>query len=114
MEMSYDGVPVMPKSFVKMQTEEMTFLDGGGEVTLTAKNTTLQRIGRIFCIVAGATIGAVLGVRIGSWIGGIVGLVIGAAFGWIVGNYIANNVIPSSGNKKFTSSVVGFSGNYNI
>lgn len=114
MEMSYDGALIMPKNFIKMPKEEMNALEGGGSIKLEAKNTTLQRIGRIFCIVAGMAIGAVIGVRIGGWIGGIAGAVIGAAFGWIVGNYIANNVIPSSGITTFKASASGYSGTYKI
>ena len=44
MEMTYDGALVMPKSFAAVSEEEMTYVEGGGTITVTIKKSTIQGI----------------------------------------------------------------------
>ena len=44
MEMTYDGVLVMPNNYVVVNEEEMTYVDGGGTLTVTIKASTIKNV----------------------------------------------------------------------
>lgn len=44
MEMCYDGALVMPSSYAVMDEEEMTYVEGGGTITVTIKASTIKWI----------------------------------------------------------------------
>ena len=43
MEMCYEGALVMPSSYVVMKEEEMTYVEGGGDVALSMKKSYLNK-----------------------------------------------------------------------
>lgn len=91
MEMTYDGAMVMPASFVVVDEEEMTYLDGGYVATLygTAKYLKNWAAGLMsawftlasgYCVSAAVTAASVVGAGYGAVLG------IGGAYCAFVGN----------------------------
>lgn len=57
MEMTYDGMLVMPSSYAVMDEEEMTYVEGGGTLTVTVKQATIQTA---IATIAGAVVGVAI------------------------------------------------------
>ncbi|MCI9370376.1 MAG: hypothetical protein HFH65_08685 [Lachnospiraceae bacterium] len=100
MEMCYDGTLVMPSSYIAMDEEEMTYVEGGGTIKLNFSRdflrdcltATLSGVTAIVCGIIGTVAGGPLGCIIG---GGI-----GAALGWIIGGSIARSKIKNGATVK--------------
>lgn len=97
MEMCYDGALVMPSSYAVMDSDEMTYVEGGG---VYISNSKLQYF--MHCFVAAysvaprvvaacftATCRAISRVvsKFTSWVGGTFGGVAGSFVGWAIGAY---------------------------
>jgi hypothetical protein len=61
MEVTYDGALVMPSNCVMMDEEEMTYLTGGGTITVKASKETVRAICRGGVGLIGTAIGAAFG-----------------------------------------------------
>lgn len=61
MEMTYDGMLVMPSSYAVMNEEEMTYVEGGGKLTVKASASTVRTICRAGVALVGAAIGQAFG-----------------------------------------------------
>lgn len=59
MEMCYDGMLVMPSSYAVMDEEEMTYVDGGGSITIN-RTTINQALGFIGAALTVATIASLI------------------------------------------------------
>ena len=66
MGMCYDGTLVMPSSYAVMNEEEMTYVEGGGKVTVNIyfSKSTMQ----MNAAVAGAFVGGTLGYYLKSYV----------------------------------------------
>jgi len=108
--MSYNGVLVLPRNYVVMDYEEMTYVEGGADWsagrlannllslkgywdTMGLTMTQVLAIGTMsYCYVAAnfAWVGARIG-ALGGWVGIVIGAVIGAAAGttalYLLGKY---------------------------
>lgn len=58
MELCYEGALVMPSSYMVMDEDEMSYLEGGGTVRVIASSKTVQKIARAGVSLVGAAIGA--------------------------------------------------------
>lgn len=67
MEMCYAGALEMPSNYALMCEEEMTYVEGGGTVTITIKKSTIQ---------------------------GVIGTISGAASGWAINAALDSLAIP--------------------
>lgn len=61
MEMTYDGALVLPRNYVTMDEEEMTYVEGGGTLTVKASSSTVRTICRGGVALVGAAIGEAFG-----------------------------------------------------
>lgn len=61
MEITYDGALVLPKNYVAMDEEEMTYVEGGGTLTVKASSATVRAICRTGVTLIGSAIGAAFG-----------------------------------------------------
>ena len=82
MEMCYEGALVMPSSYVVMNEDEMTYVEGGGTATVrgTAKNIRSRLTAVIGLSLYGTGACAALGAILGKIAGAIVGAVLGNAY----------------------------------
>ena len=69
----------MPRGAIIMDTEEMTYIDGGA--TFTVNGTTAQIRTRLNNIIANCVAGNIVSAALGAALGGIAGAVIGALAG---------------------------------
>ncbi|RDY33213.1 hypothetical protein [Lachnotalea glycerini] len=64
MEMTYDGALVMPSGCAMMNEEEMTYVEGGGTITVTASKETVKAIAEGSVSVTALAISGLLGVGV--------------------------------------------------
>ncbi len=93
MEMCYEGTLVMPSNYVVMDSEEMSYVDGGFYISnsliksmvitscLNPVGATLVGLGIYKLVSYIALSGAKLGAKIGGIVGGVVGSCIGGLSG---------------------------------
>ena len=79
MEMCYDGALVMPSSYAVMNEEEMTYVEGGGTITVKFSKDFIRDSVTAITSAVCTIIGSVIGTAVGS---SVVGGAIGAAVGW--------------------------------
>lgn len=98
MEMCYDGALVMPSRYAVMDNDEMTYVEGGGTITVKFSKDfirdSITAITSAVCTIIGAAIGTAIG-------NSVVGGAIGAAVGWIVGGSFARARIKKGTQIKF-------------
>lgn len=80
MVMCYDGVLVMPDSYVAMNEDEMTYVEGGGSATIRA--TAKEIRSRLTTVIGASLVGTAAATALGAILGNVAGAVVGA----IVGN----------------------------
>lgn len=87
MEMNYGGAMVLPRNYVVMNEEEMTYVEGGATYTVYGKageiRTRLNII--IGACIAGTITASALGGLLGTP-GNVVGVIVGAAIGYGLGD----------------------------
>lgn len=61
MELCYDGALVMPSNYVVMSEEEMTYVEGGGKITVKGSASTAKKLARGGVTLIAATISGFFG-----------------------------------------------------
>ena len=61
MDMCYEGALVMPRSYAVMDEEEMTYVEGGGTITVKASADTVRTICRSGAALIGTAVGMAFG-----------------------------------------------------
>ena len=61
MDMCYEGALVMPSSYAVMDEEEMTYVEGGGTITVKASADTVRTICRSGAALIGTAVGMAFG-----------------------------------------------------
>ncbi len=107
MEMCYDGALVMPSSYAIMDEEEMTYVEGGGTLTVSYNIKVTKNLIKA-CASAG--VGAAVGVIVGSitsklhWILGVaIGVVTGVITSLVM-SYISDTKMSNIKDKTFKGS----------
>lgn len=93
----------LPSKYVMMEAEEMTYLEGGGKITISLSRdflrdcvtASLSAICTIVCTGIGMAIAGPAGGALASKLGPVVGGALGAAIGWIIGGSISRTRITS-------------------
>lgn len=102
--MTYDGTMVMPSRCTLMDEEEMTYVEGGGTITVVCSvdflkdciTASTSAVVSIICAGIGIAVGGPIGGAVGKTAGSVIGAAVGAALGWIIGGSISRNSIKKS------------------
>ena len=71
MDMCYDGTLVMPSSYAVMDEDEMSYVEGGGSITIN-RSSIKKAIGKVFQVISGISTIAWLANAQASQIAGLV------------------------------------------
>lgn len=87
MNMTYDGVLVMPSDYAVVHEDEMTYLDGGAtRIGYHKASDTREKLDDIINLCyAGSISATVVGAGLGYLLGGV-GAIPGAIFGFVAGD----------------------------